>query len=165
MHNTSCDAYFLAKHNSPPFPNSTSHASNCFDLIHMDIWGPYSTPSLFGHKYFLTIVADHSIFCWIYLMRLKSETMHFVKTFINIIQTQFHKIAKTIRTNNGHEFSLKYFYASKDIQHQTSCVDTPQQNEIVESKHQHLLNVAQALLFTHIFPKHFGPMPPIMLFT
>ena len=56
-------------------------------------------------------------------------------------------MVKIVRSDNGLEFKIDSFYASKGIEHQHTCVETPQQNEVVEHKHQHLLGVARALIF------------------
>ncbi|KAM2148308.1 hypothetical protein ACFX1Q_004939 [Malus domestica] len=68
-----------------------------------------------------------------------------------------HKVTSVqiIRSDNGLEFKLEQFYALKGIIHQSSCVNTPQQNGVAERKHRHLLNVARALLFQACLPKRF----------
>jgi len=126
-----------------------------FDLLHMDIWGPCSKPSMHGHKYFLTIVDNHSRFTWIHLMHTKAETRHTIMSFIASIETQYNCKVKIIRSDNGPEFLMHGFYASKGIIHQTTCVETPEQNGIAERKHQHLLNVTHTLLFLANLPPSF----------
>lgn len=137
------------------FPDNITISSQCFDLLHMDIWGPYAYPSLLGHKYFLTIIDDKSRYTWIIFLKLKSKVSNHIKQFISMVETQFSVKVKGIRSDNGPEFALQNFYGSQGILHQTSCVETPQQNGVVERKHQHLLVVARALLFHANLPKFF----------
>ena len=56
--NNTCTIYPLAKQKRLPFPFNNNLSTFAFDLLHMDVWGPYSTPTLDGYKYFLTIVDD-----------------------------------------------------------------------------------------------------------
>lgn len=57
---------FIDKHFSDvPFPLSISRAQVVFDLIHLDVWGPYKVPTHNGYRFFLTIVDDYSRMCWL----------------------------------------------------------------------------------------------------
>lgn len=88
-------------------------------------------------------------------MRLKFKTPTIVKSFYSCVQNQFNTSIESIRYDNECEFMLKDFYSDKRILHQTSCVGTPQQNGIIERKHQHLLGLARALMFQSKFPQCF----------
>ena len=72
-----------------------------------------------------------------------------------MIFTQFQVPIKILRSDNGPEFALNSFYASEGIIYQLSSVETPQQNSVVERKHQHLLAVARALRFQANLPLKF----------
>ena len=82
-----------------------------------------------------------------YLLKNKSDTQFLIPEFANMVHTQFDTKIKSIRSDHGTKFYLKQFFHSTRILNQLSCVDTPQQNAIVERKHQHILNVARALMF------------------
>ena len=63
----------MAKLKRLPFPFHNKISSCAFDLIHMDVWGPYSTPNLDGFKYFLIVVDDATRATWLFLMKSKYE--------------------------------------------------------------------------------------------
>ena len=78
--------------------------------------------------------------------------------FHSIIQTQFHTKIQILRTDNGTEYfnhSLSTYLQENGIIHQSSCVDTPQQNGVAERKNRHILEVARALLFSSHMPTQF----------
>jgi hypothetical protein len=58
-----------------------------------------------------------------------------------------------IRSDNGPEFLMDPFYNEHGIVHQRSCVETPEQNAVVERKHRHIMNVTRALMFQGNLPE------------
>ncbi|KAL0404529.1 UNVERIFIED_CONTAM: hypothetical protein Sradi_2093700 [Sesamum radiatum] len=125
----SCTMCPLAKQHRLPFPYSASSSSKPFDLIHVDIWGPYHKPTLSNCHYFLTVVDDYNRATWTYLMRHKSQTPTLLKTFLKYAQNQFNSYVKNIRTDNGSEFfgrDCQSLFTSLGIFQQKSCPYTPQ---------------------------------------
>ncbi|XP_056695641.1 uncharacterized protein [Spinacia oleracea] len=153
-----CGICYSSKHHKFPFHVSDSRAAACFDLIHMHIWGSYRVRNLDGASYFLTIVDDHSRITWTYLIHNKLQVHKVVSEFISMVETQFNKRVKKIRSNNGTEIvkeSCRSMFASKGILHENRVPYVPQQNGIVERKHRSLLEISRALRFDAGLPKKF----------
>uniref|UniRef100_A0A2N9HVD4 Integrase catalytic domain-containing protein n=1 Tax=Fagus sylvatica TaxID=28930 RepID=A0A2N9HVD4_FAGSY len=110
-----CTICPLAKQKRLPFPNKNQLVSSPFDLLHVDIWGPYHTATVEGYRYFLTLVDDCTRTTWIYLMKLKSEARPLLQSFITMIKTQFNCQIKIVRSDNGQEFQMPIFFSSKGL--------------------------------------------------
>jgi GAG-pre-integrase domain len=51
-----CDRCEFGKHIRSPYVSSESRSSHAFDPIHSDVWGPYSTMEIDGHRFFVTFI-------------------------------------------------------------------------------------------------------------
>lgn len=87
-----------------PFPASSIKYIDCFDLVHMDLWGPCIIATYDGNKYFLIVVDDYSRMRWVFLIKLKSDVCVIIQQFITFVKTQFDKVIRVIKTDNGTEF-------------------------------------------------------------
>lgn len=136
----------LAKLHRLPSLNNIHTIVRHFELIHYDLWKPCSTAAYDGSKYFLAIVDDFTRTTWLYLPQNKIETQKCIEAFSNL-ETQFNLKIHILKSDNGNAFHMKDFLNTKGIIHQKTCVASPQQNGIVERKHQHVHNVARAIKF------------------
>lgn len=88
----------------------------------------------------------------------KSNVQSIFQNFHKMIVNQFGVSIRRLRSDNGKEYFNQYldhFFQTQGIIHESSCVDTPQQNGVAERKNRYLLNVTWALLFQMSVPKHF----------
>ena len=115
--NKDCIVCPMGKQKRLPYPFNNKLSTCTFDLVHMDVWGPYSTPTLEGFKYFLTMVDDSTRATWIFFMKSKSEVRQLITSFYTMIHTQFGVKIKSVRTNNAMEFHMPEFYSSNGIIH------------------------------------------------
>lgn len=123
-------------------------SDNPFDLLHIDVWGPFFTSTVEGYRYFLTIVDDHTCLTWIYLLRAKNDVLYIFPDFITMIERQYKAVVKAARSDNAPELRFVALYKQKCIISYHSYLVTPEQNSVVERKHQHILNVARVLCFS-----------------
>ena len=94
----------MAKQSRLKFPLSCISTVRCFELIHFDIWGPYTKNHSSGAKFFLTVVDDFSRSTWVFLMQHKIEVNTIIPYFFKFVEKQFHTQIQKIQSDNGREF-------------------------------------------------------------
>ena len=132
-----CDICEFAKHKRVSFFPSNNKSLFPFHLMHSDVWGPSRVTNLSGARWFVTFIDDCTRVTWVFLMKQKSDVVHIFPTFHNMIKTQFGVGIKRVRTDNGREYFnqiLSPVLNKEGIIHESSCIDTPQQNGVAERK-------------------------------
>ena len=153
-----CEVCQFSKHSRTPYHIQPYKSSHPFSLIYSDVWGPSRIKNINGTQWFVLFVDDHIRLTWLFPMKEKSEIGIIFQRFNTMIQTQFQTKIQVLKTDYTKEYfgSIMREYLSKQgIIHQSSCVDTPQQNGVAEHKNRHILEVARSLMFNTNVPKHF----------
>ena len=78
-----CTSCKLGKSKVLPFPHHASRASQCFELIHSDVWGIALVVSHAHYKYFVTFIDDFSRFTWFTSSGLRVKFFQFFSVFLH----------------------------------------------------------------------------------
>nr|GEZ36855.1 hypothetical protein [Tanacetum cinerariifolium] len=118
-------------------------------LLHIDLCGLMRVASINGKKYILVIVDDYSRFTWVKCLWSKDEAPDFIIKFLKMIQVRSKTPVRRIKTDNGTEFvnqTLREYYETVGISHETSIASSPQQNGVVERRNHTLIEAAHTML-------------------
>ncbi|GKB76616.1 retrovirus-related pol polyprotein from transposon TNT 1-94 [Tanacetum coccineum] len=91
---------------------------------------------------------DYSRFRWVKFLASNDEAPDFIIKFLKMIQVRLNATVRNIRTDNGTEFvnqTLRSYYESVGISHETSVARTPQQNGVVERRNRTLVETARTI--------------------
>ena len=75
-YNSVCKGCMVGKNLKKAFPHSIRRTKEILELIHSNICGPMSSPSLSGYLYYAIFIDDFFRKTWIYFMKQKNETFN-----------------------------------------------------------------------------------------
>jgi len=75
-----CEDCILGKQKRVSFQTSgRTPRKERLELVHLEFWGPTTTPSIGGKQYFVTFIDDYSRKVWVYFSKHKSEVFKVFK--------------------------------------------------------------------------------------
>lgn len=157
-----CSACHLGKAHRLPFATTaTTRSAAPLQLVHVDVWGPYRTPTAGGARYYLVVVDDYSRFVWLRLMKGKGEATQYIKEYKEWAETLHshngHRL-KQVRMDQGKEFQsaeLKTFFTENGITLQLTAGYSPQQNGVAERANRTVVETVRTMMHS------WSPMVPI----
>ncbi|MBW0541264.1 hypothetical protein O181_080979 [Austropuccinia psidii MF-1] len=150
-----CDKFIKGKITQLPFKQSFKAADHLLENIHLNLRGPFQTPSIDGAKYFLIIVDQMSGFITTRFLKNKSNCFNHFHNFKLSAENTLAKKLKNIFTDGGGEFINKSFQnhcAESGINHTISPPYTPQHNPFSERGNCSVLEKERCILLHSKLP-------------
>jgi hypothetical protein len=154
-HQDVCRGCVLGKFTKASFPSNDTKSDGILDLVHTNVCETMSEKSLSGCEYYLTFIDEYSRKTWIYFLKTKSEVFKRFQEFRALVENQFGKRIKVLRSDNGGEYSSTQFIdfcAQHGIKSQMTVPYNPQQNGVAERKNQAITNAVRSMLHDQSLP-------------
>ena len=154
-----CESCVSGKIHRSTFPKAgRERAEEPLGLIHSDVCGKISTPSLSHAEYFVTFIDDQTHYVWIYVIKHKHEVFQKFVEWKSLVEKSSGYSVKNLRTDNGGEYTSTEFdkYLKKEgIEHQYTIPKTPEQNGVSERLNRTLVESIRSMLADSKLPHRF----------
>lgn len=144
-----CEICDKCKIHRLPYKSSTTREKEVLGLVHSDICGPMTTPSLGGARYLVTFIDDKSRYIEVAMLKKRSDVLAAFKAYKKRVEKETGHQIKRIRTDNGKEYLSKEFndfLEDEGIKRQLSVEYCPQQNGVAERANRTLVEMARCMM-------------------
>jgi transposase InsO family protein len=141
----------MAKFNRTKF-KTREKTEEVMHTLHSDITRPWSTPSLGGGLYVVSLVDEASSNGTVSIIKTKSAAADEIRRLILIREAKTQKKCRVLFTDRGGEYvglELKEWCLNRRIMHHYSTPRVPQQNGRAERFNQTIANIMRSLMFTY----------------
>lgn len=150
-----CRGCTMGKYARAPFAVSDRRATGILNLIHSDVSGRMSSPSLSGYEYYVLFIDEYPRKTWIFFLKTKGEVFKWFQEFKALVENQTGKKIKTLRSDNGGKYTsndFDDFCAREGIQRELTVPYNPQQNGVTQRKNMSIVGAACAMIHDQGLP-------------
>uniref|UniRef100_A0ABM5ELE0 Integrase catalytic domain-containing protein n=1 Tax=Pogona vitticeps TaxID=103695 RepID=A0ABM5ELE0_9SAUR len=141
---------------SPPGPERRT--TQVLELIHTDLYGPMSVPSLKSKRYVLIFVDDFSRYCVLFLLRKKTEIRYPFKRYVGTARNKFNRNPKAFQIDNRDEYLWPHIKADLEeegILCEEGVADALEQSRMARWGLRSLLEMTKCMLADAELPDKF----------
>ena len=127
------------------------------ELIHSDV-GAVNVDSVGGSRYYVTFIDDFSSYTFVYFMKSKSDVLAKFKEFVLLMENLTEKKVKTLRSDNGGEYTsieFQQFCIEHGIKRELTVPMAPEQNGKAERMNRTVIESTRAMLHHAKMPLKF----------
>ena len=104
-----CESFIGVKQHRIPFESSERQTEGLLELVHSDVCGKISDKSIGIAQYFLTVIDNKSRYTWVYIIKTKDQVFQCFVEWKALVEKASKKKIKTLRTDNGGEYTSTQF--------------------------------------------------------
>ena len=126
--------------------------------VYSDVCDPMQKTTQDGHCYFMTFIDGHLWYIKVKLLKTKDEAKEKLMALIEHAEVQTGKQVNYFQSNGGGKYSSGWFakyLKSKEIHHEFTNPNIPQENGVAECTNCTLVNAVQMMLFESSLSKSF----------
>ncbi|CAI7811768.1 unnamed protein product [Closterium sp. NIES-54] len=140
-----------------PHSSSLCPATEPFETLHLDVWGPASCPGPERESFFLVVVDDYSRYTTVFPLAKKSDvTSTLIRWLLTTADTRDRRVS-CLHSDRGGEFRsgiLAGFCREQGIRQSWTLPESPQQNGVAERRIGLVMEIARTSM-THARAPHF----------